>query len=138
MSKGKYEFEYIMNTILWVYLTLLLPRMECSKRRIPGDEEKDDDVFVVLLVGNGVVAKYIINNIFTDGVLVLYGIVLFFQVVFSHKLMKCCYVLCRAHTQEIIAGNLWQALCTHLLNRIYPLVDFLIESIFFSRKHQLY
>lgn len=39
------------------------------------EDELDDDVFVVQ-AGNGVVAKYIINNnIFADGVLVLYGIV---------------------------------------------------------------
>lgn len=37
MSKGKYEFEYIMNTVLWVYLTLLLPRRML-------EDEQDDDV----------------------------------------------------------------------------------------------
>lgn len=105
MSKGGYEFEYIMNSVLWVYLTLLLPR------RMLEDEQDDDDVLLVLTGITTVVLQNTLSIISSQMVFLCFmgWFFLFFQVVF----MKCCYVLCRAHTQEIIVENLRQALCTH-------------------------
>lgn len=129
MSKSKYEFEYIMNIILWLYLTLWLPPTQLRDgagrrgRMLKGYKSSyervnkyygDNNIVLVLVYifswyYNGGVAKYIINNNISFHrwcFCALWACFTFFRSFFPHSPMKSCYVFCRTHTWEISISNL--------------------------------